>query len=292
MINIRVPAGIGDISWTYSKICNLGEKINWYISDDDPKRSLEYVKLLPLTNSAKYIHWNFHNVADHTLPHNTTKEKLLTLCREKTQSVSPNRWLEQGKTLDSFMPELYTTYHYGFHVPLPDIENMEKYFSAIQNPIGIYTSSYQTNAVWSGWPMNNWVKLITGLRNNIKNLTFIFIGATWDTSYTDDLKKLLPGTDIRDLCGVTHIAQTIEAIRHLKYFIAFPSGLPVLANVLFTPVMMFYPHHLEHIMSTWPDPETIKDLTYKGCIFPKPQQVLDFLFTEYGLQKKLERGQQ
>lgn len=287
MINIRVPAGIGDISWTYSKLVNLNEKINWYISDDDPKRSLGYVKLLPLTESAQYQHFNFHNVADHTLPHDTTKEKLLMLCREKIQSVSPNRWLEQGKTLDEFMPELYTTYHYGLNIPLPDIENIEKYFSPIQNPIGIFTSSYQTNAVWSGWSQNNWIELITGLHNNIKNLTFIFIGATWDTPYTDDLKKLLPDIDIRDLCGVTNIAQTIEAIRHLKYFIAFPSGLPILANVLFTPVMMFYPHHLNHIMNTWTDPVTTKDLRYKGCIFPKPKEALNWLLNKYQLQKKL-----
>lgn len=288
MINIRVPAGIGDISWTYSKLINLNEKINWYISDDAPQRSLEYVKLFPLTESAQYIHWNFHNVADHTLPHDTTKENLLKLCRENIQSVSPNRWLEQGKTLDSFMPELYTTYHYGFNIPLHDIDFVEQAFSKIQNPIGIFTSSYQTNAVWSGWSQNNWIDLITGLHNKIKNLTFILLGAKWDKPYTDDLIKLLPNINLVDLCGQTHIARTIEIIRKLKYFIAFPSGLPVLANVLFTPVMMFYPHHLNHIMNTWPDPETVKNLLYKGCIFPKPQQALDFVIAEYGLQNKLQ----
>lgn len=291
MLKIRVPAGIGDISWTYSKICNLNEKIDWEISDDAPQRSLEYVKALPLTESAKYIHWNFHNVADHTLPWNTTKEKFLELARQSTQNVSPNRWLENFKALNKFMPELYTEYHYPISIPLIDVDYVQTLFSTIKNPIGIFTSSYQTNAVWSGWSQNNWIELLTKLNDYIPDLTFIFIGALWDKAYSDDIIKCIPNLKTVDLVGKTHITRTLEIIRQLKYFISFPSGLPILANILYTPVMMFYPAHLGNMIQTWPDPDSIKDLSYKGCIFPKVNQALEFLFSEYQLDKKLQEDQ-
>ena len=288
MINIRVPAGIGDISWIYSKLVNLDEKINWHISQDNPQRSMDFVNLLPMTEKAQYITENFHSIVNHCLPATITKEKLLNLTRTSIQNIACNRFLEKGNSLNSFIPELYTEYHYEINTSDQDKEfglSLKKYGT---NLIGIYTSNYHNNTIWGGWHIHEWKHFIQQLHNNMLNLTFIFLGATYDKELPEDITKLLSGINIINICGQTTIGQCIETIKNLKYFISYPSGLAVISNVINTPVMMFYPKHLEKLINTWPDPVTIKNKTYKGCTFPTPEQAVQWILYEYHIDEKLQ----
>jgi len=287
MLNIRVPAGIGDISWCYSKLVNLNQKINLWISADNPRRSLDFVKLLPNINKAQYDTKNFHDIVNHSTPHTTTKEDLTQLSQQQILNFSLNRFLEQGNRIENFIPDLPTNLHYSINTTHDDKQYAEKILKLSENPIGIYTSNYINITNWNGWHLDEWKILITKIHKTFPKATFILLGATYDKSFTDDLSKIISPIPHINLTGTTTIAQTIEVIKILKYFISYPCGLPILANIVGTPVMMFYPNHLEKLINSWPDQKTINNNTYKGCKFPTPEQALAWLFNTYHLQDKL-----
>jgi hypothetical protein len=287
MLHIKVPAGVGDISWSYSKVADLNEELDVQISGDNPKRSLEYVKLLPGVVRAEYVPDNFHKIVDYSIPFTTTKQDFLDVARKTFVNFSPNRYLEAGHRLETWIPELPTNFHYSMNTkPLDG----ELHFEIIEVPaklIGIYTSCYHTISHWNGWHLTEWSSAIQKIYSKLPDVNFVLLGAAYDKPFCDDLSNLIQPIPHINLAGKTNNNEIIEVIRQLKYLIAFPSGLPVLANVVGTPVTMFYPPFLWKIYNTWCDPKSIDDLTYKGCMFPKVQEMIDWLFKEYKLQDKI-----
>lgn len=287
MLHIRVPAGIGDISWSYSKVANLGEELNIQISADNPKRSLEYVKLLPGVVKAEYTPENFHSIADNSIPHTTKKQDFIDVARKEFVNFSPNRYLEIGYRLETWIPELETNFHYKINL----FDEKDNVVSGLTNTstryIGIYASSYQNIVHWNGWHLTEWALAIHKINTELPGVTFVLLGAAYDKPFADDLSKLINTVPHINLAGRTSCNMVIKIISILSYLISYPSGLPVLANVVKTPTMMFYPPFLWKIFNTWCDPKSLDDLTYKGCIFPKVTEMTDWLFKEYKLQDKI-----
>lgn len=287
MLHIRVPAGIGDISWSYSKVANLGEELNIQISADNPKRSLEYVKLLPGVVKAEYVPENFHCIVDNSIPYTTKKQEFLDAARKDFVNFSPNRYLESFFRLETWIPELETNFHYHMNTFDEKDSTISGLTKTSTRYIGIYTSSYQTIAHWNGWHLVEWATAIEYIHIKLPKVVFLLLGAEYDKPFANDLSQLIGTIPHINLAGQTSCNMAIRIISILSYLISFPSGLPVLANVVNTPVMMFYPPFLERLIPTWCDPKTIDDLTYKGCIFPKVSEAMEWLFREYKLQDKI-----
>ena len=287
MLHINVPAGIGDISWSYSKLADLGEELNIQISGDNPQRAYDYVKLLPNVVKAVYTPKNFHNIVDNSIPFTTTKQEFLDAARKDFVNFSPNRFLEAGHRLETWIPELPTNLHYKMNL-FDEKENIiSQLISNATKYIGIFTASYHSVAHWNGWHLKEWNEAIRKIHAELPSVTFVLLGAAWDKPFCDDLSKLIQPIPHINLAGRTSCNMVIRIISALSYLIAFPSGLAVMANVVSTPVMMFYPLFLWKIYNSWCDPKSIDDLTYKGCIFPKVPGAMDWLFKEYKLQDKI-----
>lgn len=286
MLHIRVPAGIGDISWSYSKLSDIGEELNIQISADNPKRSLEYVNLLPNVSKVEYTQENFHSIVDNSIPPTTNKRAFLEISRKKFVNFSPNRYLEQGWPLNTFMPDLPTNYHYNIKTTNGDSELATHVNKHGTNLFGIYTSSYQNIAHWSAWHLDEWLEFIRKVKRRIPSATFVFLGASYDKPFCDDLCLCLKGIEHINLAGQTTPAQVIEVIKRLKYFVSFPCGLAVLSTVLRTPVMMFYPSFLEKLINSWCDPYQLADMSYKGCVFPRVNDALNWLLVSYDIINK------
>lgn len=287
MLHINVPAGIGDISWSYSKLADLGEELTVQISADNPQRSLDYVKLLPGVVKAQYTPKNFHNIVDNSIPFTTTKQEFLDAARKDFVNFSPNRFLEAGHRLETWIPELPTNLHYNINTKPLDGTLHSTIIENTQPLFGIFTSSYHSIAHWNGWHLNEWKSFISYMHSKLPSIIFIIIGAPFDKPFCDDLSGLIANIPHVNLAGKTNCNEIIQVIKQLKYLIAFPSGLPVLANVVGTPTMMFYPQFLWKIFNSWCDPKTINDLTYKGCIFPKVREATDWLFLNYQIHNKI-----
>ncbi|GAI16434.1 unnamed protein product, partial [marine sediment metagenome] len=279
--------GIGDISWSYSKVADLGEELNIQISADNPKRSLDYVKLLPHAIKAEYTSENFHSIADNSIPPTTKKQDFLDVARKTFVNFSPNKYLEAGNRLETWIPELPTNFHYKMNL----FDEKDNIVSELTNTsaryIGIYASSYQNVVHWNGWHLSEWAAAIHKIHSELPSVTFVLLGAAYDKPFADDLSKLISLVPHINLAGRTSCNMVIRIISILSYLISYPSGLAVMATIVSTPVMMFYPAFLWKIFNTWCDPKSLDDLTYKGCIFPKVTEMTDWLFQEYKLQDKI-----
>ena len=56
-----VAAGIGDLSWIYSKLKHIGQPLEFQVADGFPRRSLPFLKLLP---GIEYAEYSSHNWFD------------------------------------------------------------------------------------------------------------------------------------------------------------------------------------------------------------------------------------
>ena len=54
ILSFRVPSGIGDISWIYSKLASLNLPLRIEVAAGNPKRALPYLELLPMVQEAVY----------------------------------------------------------------------------------------------------------------------------------------------------------------------------------------------------------------------------------------------
>lgn len=293
MLKFRVPAGIGDISWAYSKLHNFNEPLHFFISDDEPRRALEFCKMLPNVAEAEYAHNNFHELVDNSFPARTPKKEILKKARMGPTNFCPNRHLEAGNRLDTYIPELETTLHYSLKTPNADITYAENTIKTLPNTIGIYPSSYHTAACWNGWHLKEWKDLICLLYQKYPTLNFVLIGAHWDQPFCHDLSNLITGIPHVNLAGHTSIGCTLEIIRRLTYFISFPSGLPIMANVLRTPTFMFFPLHLGKLFHTFADPIDIHNRFFTPSFFESPLKVFHYISEIYrigNLVKEVENA--
>ncbi len=287
MLHLRVPAGIGDISWCYSKLADLEENLAFYISGDGIRRSLPYVQSLPNVVHAEYQNFGFHQISRTCLPHDTSRKEFLSKASGRITHFALNDFLEKGNRIETFMPELPTNLHYNIITSDESKSFAQNTLKHCNVPFGIFTSNFICATGWNGWLLDKWKFLITQLHLTLPQLTFVLLGAPCDKPFVDDLSKIITPIDHINLAGQTDFKSLVEVLKILKYLVAFPSGIGVLANILNIPCFMFYPQHLNKLIYSWPDLKSIKDLSCTGCIFPEPEHVYEWLFKSYKLHNKI-----
>lgn len=79
-------------------------------------------------------------------------------------------------------------------------------------------------------------------------------------------------------CIGAHIGVTIETIRRLDSFVAYPSGLGILGDVLDTPTVMFYwPDFHDPFINTYADPKNVASGRHLNLLFCPPNDALRVL---------------
>lgn len=288
MLKINVPAGIGDISWTYSKLADLNEQLDVRISDDGYHRALDFVKLLPNVIKVEYANFNFHDVYSNPIPRTTTKNQFIEQATKDFVNLSPNIFLERGIRLEEYVPELPTNFHYNINTPKDSKTIAQQVTTLAPVRIGIYCSTYANISAWKGWHLTDWTELINQFNKYMPQTIFVLFGADYDKPFIDDLISMNQGMKCINLAGRTSVSELIEVLKTLHYLVSFPCGIPVLANVLNIPCYMFYPEHLAKLPNTWPDPESILNLSYTGTLFPKPSEVMKHIREVYRLKPKIK----
>jgi len=275
-LKLIVQAGIGDISWIYSKVVNLNIPIEWYVSSNGIQRAHTYLKLLKLTKSVDYINKNFHEIRDASVKANITKQEFLEKATKEKIYFSVNLWLENGYRIENFIPELETNLHYEITTGKAARDMADFIKNKAGKYLTIYCSSYNCIYNWNGWIEKDWKKFLKDIE--YKNIfdTIIIVGASYDTEFAASLKKQLNDENVVDLTGKTDLDLTIEILKNTEYLVAFASGIPILANVLKVPCLMLYPNHLKNLIYAWPDKESIKTGEYKGLLFSEKNQAAEW----------------
>ena len=68
MIRIKVPSGIGDVSWIYSKICNYEGEIELVVCGDGPRRTGPFIDILPGVKNGGYGDFSYHDILREQVP--------------------------------------------------------------------------------------------------------------------------------------------------------------------------------------------------------------------------------
>lgn len=246
-ITFDVAPGIGDISWIYSKILDLAPRchVRFKICGDLPRRSFDFVSLLPGITNAGYGGF-YRNMVKRIVPYKTD---LLSLA-PGTYALSMNPHLEAGRRIELAYPRQTTWHHYRIQTT-----DQHRAFAAAAVDhtlpgarLGFYCSSHKHRPKKGFWSARQWVEFLLKVNEAVPNATFIAIGAEYDDKTVEAYNMLVAalGPDkVRSSIGASAVGSTLETLRRLDYFFAFPSGLAVFCDVLKTPCMMAYWSNIE-----------------------------------------------
>jgi len=293
VLEIQVEPGIGDFSWIYSKLSNIGVPLKVVVPDAKPRRLGQFLELLPNVvdmeyKEPKHVPGRFLTCAiGGEMYAEMSKAEFLEHCKEKDNLIwfSLNVFLEKSNRLETYLPDVPTNFHYDINISDQAIEEADNLLGGKKDYLLLYSSSYKGAAVWKGWNSADWANFINLYREAFGDIDVVLMGAEWDLDHGEAICNHVP--NILNLVGKTKLDVAIEVIKRSSYFVAFPSGLPVLANVVKKPVWMFYPEHLSGLQYSWACPESIESKDYKASLWVPPQDVIKWLDEEYQMKDKL-----
>lgn len=298
-ITFDVAPGIGDISWIYSKVLDLAPRfhVRFKICGDEPRRSFDFVSLLPGITNMGYGGY-YRNMIKRLVPYDTD----LSTLGPGSYAISMNPHLEAGRRIELAYPRQTTHYHYRINT-----NDAHRSFAetAVDHTLpgarlGFYCSSHKHRPNQSFWSAVEWVAFLLKVDAVVPNATFIAIGAPYDDKTVEAYNLLLAalGLDrVKSSLGVSPVGATLETLRRLDYFFAFPSGLGVFCDVLKTPCMMAYWSNVlpqfAHFPRSYADPESLTTQRHLIVPYADPDSIFP-MFAKAGPQwihkRMKERG--
>jgi ADP-heptose:LPS heptosyltransferase len=283
---IKTCQGLGDAAWVLQKLVNAKERFNFQIHAGSPQRGKQIFDLLPqIAASCEYVPGLPYSVVG---PRNIQRQKKYwRLIQEQEFFLSANEYLESGQRIETFLPDLPTSYSLPFQTA--EWEEVVKTDFPEGPYIGIYASAYSTARAWGFWGSTGWFDLIWEMHQYIPEATFVQIGADWDIGVADEIRALMVADHVPFISTIGKpLGYVIEMMKRLTYGFYFPSGLGILSGLLARPSVMFYPEKsLPKLPRTWCDPELIGSSTFKECFFCTPKQIADWVKDVYQLKSKL-----
>jgi len=263
MLKFHVPAGIGDISWCYSKVEELSKQrqVGFIVCGDQPRRSHPYVNILPRIVNLGYSKLSYvPHIEPNLLP---PKDTNLAELKNGTYYLGLNPWLEAGHPLHEAFPMQATNYHYELHLPHPDTLPAARMLRSLpQKKIGFYCSSNRHRPDLGMWTVQQWVAFLEMVKAFHENSVFVAIGAPYDDKTAQVADELAKRHSVYRYLNQPP-CQSFRLMETLSYFFAFPSGLGIMADVLRVPCMMWYWAnlaewgHMGGLFTSYADPETL-----------------------------------
>lgn len=278
-VEFVLPVGIGDISWVYSKIMHLpkfGLQPTIYTPGEAPQRAHEFVRLLPNVEWGGYVETSSgHVMTSHVPAQWPATWGWRPLTDYGRVNVTANCHLELGRRLEDWWPILPTEYHYTIKSE-PAIINKQY--------IGIHLSEREEcgNVFWRIWSDMQWVEFIARLDRALDRPNFLFIGAHYDAMRIDSVARHLPNLRRAWWIG-RDLAETVDMLQKLRYFIGYHDGLSVLANVVRTPALSLMQHHLPGLCQSYADPEDIASGAWCALHVPSVDEAFDW-FMQHGMR--------
>lgn len=282
---IGVCAGIGDNIWLIQKLVNSGERFQFRLADDEPKRGKQIFDLIPsLSESAEYHRFGSLDAIQTNIQ---ASKPRWTDVREESFFLSANRHLELGNRIELFFPDLKTSFEIDWATSDYRLEAC-----SLMPPgskyVGLYGSSYSSVRSWGFWGPAQWMVLADRIMQRWPWAIPVIVGASFDLDLAGDLSRILTDKNIKHLSLVGKpLGLVVEAMKLMSYFFAFPSGLGILSASVKCPTMMFYPPHLAPMIDTWADPKAIESRSYKGLPFCNMDEAISCAVNECGLGSRM-----
>lgn len=279
-MKIGGPAGIGDLSWLYSKLCTLDEPLDYLVADGWPYRAKEYMELLPKVASVEYGKFEYQDILEFEEAQRANDNPLTSwkaVCNLNGTAVllQPNLHLERGKPLKEWMPDLETDYHYSIQISADALNEATKLLAHVERGVGISCASYRGAKAWKTWDFLQWKELCDHLVRAGHRL--VFMGGGWD-----DLTRsvALEFENHTDLVGKTTFEVACAVHKQLPFYVGFSSGLGIIRTVLGLPTMMLWPDHQQPLSTSWADPDDLSSRRYVATPYMEPSLIARLFFRQ------------
>jgi len=262
---ILVPSGIGDFSWTWSKLVTTQDKYIVEYIGGQPDRMQAYMKLLPVDRIASYVSNGnyFTKWAGKQLMHVSRNLRMSPqlpvphrYCElgEGLVFLESNTYLEAGNRLEGWFAQEIpgTDFHYKMNGAL-DKAKRGNYFI-------VNFSSYGTKKAWGYYEVPIAADIVEYLSKSTGWMP-VFIGGTYDDFTSDVYLEMTKRHDgAVNLVGKTpNLTEVVVMLQQARFYFGACSGLMCLSNVLYTPVATYYPPFQtppgRYLAGMWHDPE-------------------------------------
>lgn len=264
---ILVPSGIGDFSWTWSKLVTTGDQYEVDYVGGTPDRMKAYLNLLPKDKIVKFkanpnyaTKWDEENrlvgFPREKSPYIVNVKSYAELNEVEMKYIECNSLLESGVRLEQWLiDEIPNT---DFHYMMDGVLS----HCAKNNYFIVNFSSYGTKKAWGYYEAPETIKLVKFICKKTGFMP-IFIGGTYD-DYTTDICRAIIKENIPaiDLVGKTpELIGSVRLIQQSRFYFGACSGLMALANVMFIPTLVYYPPFPKppgrKLSGTWHDPNVL-----------------------------------
>ena len=277
---IAVPAGIGDVSWIWSKLSTIKDaRFEIYTPDTYPQRTFGWMDLLgykvvPMIGKHGYNDILMQEILKDYTYNNTWEEILSKHEPDDVIYLQPNQWFLQGRSLESWIPDLKTDFHYPIYLSVDVFKVVKNWIGNIELPIGIHMASIKGARAWKAWMPNDWSNFISIMKEKNPKATFILLGGSWDLDMALEVRTLLGKEfDVLDLVGKTSIGSVIEILKRLTYYVGYSSGLNVMMNVLDKPCTALWPDWQNLHMNCHVEPRMVENRDYMGFVYDNPEKI-------------------
>jgi hypothetical protein len=250
-------------------LVDAGNDVGFRIAGNPPHRGSDLVDLLPGIRNL-----GFGRPYQEILENRLDQYYDLTFLDTGTYQVTTNPYLEAGVPLHQIFPSQKT--HYHFDLALVDSRTADSLIASTEDQyrIGVYCSSNSHRPDLGMWSVDEWIIFLEMIKEILPNVTFVMLGAAYDDKTFEVYRQLL----LRKHRVVSALGfclnDTVQVIKQLHYFFAFPSGLGILSDVVNTPCMMWYWSNLikanEKFLNTYCDPESVRRKIHLNVPYIKP----------------------
>jgi hypothetical protein len=280
-LHIIGPSGIGDVSWLVSALWSVRAEIGRFdVLDGYPYRTVPYLEHLgfgsaydkgltyPMIQQFEQVHGYDAQAAGRSWSR-------ITSLGTATVPLECNRWLELGRRLDAWLPDIPCDFHY--QIPqLPEhtagaarviARAMAAHPMSAGPVVGISCASYRGSEAWKTWGRDDWVDCL----RRVMQLGWrpLVLGGAWDDlSYAVACELELP-----DIVGKTSVPEMIEVLRWLDSYIGFSSGLNVIRTVLDRPAFALWPDFQQELSTSWAPQHMLDSRRYIASLWRPVEHV-------------------
>jgi len=256
IIKVNTVQGIGDLMWVYRKLAPLvdGIKFNILLTNNDTtqRRSGDFLATLD-----KCAGVEFTMVPGHK--YDQLAKSKCVIQNSDAFDYAVNAWLEDGIHLDDIdtNPVLW-----DMNLKSEETENLpEKYLL-------VYVSGSERHANRiKQMADGDWVRLIgeTAIEKNLNNI--IFIGAEYDRWKVESVINAMKTLPFNCIPMFADIKKSTHIIKNADYFVAYQSGLCMIAEEFGVQTAMVWFPDLVKMRDTWIRKENIDKKLFTHLYF-------------------------
>lgn len=248
IIRVAVPLGVGDAHWSAQKFKALkahhgGAELHVHINECPDHKTVGYMQVLAEVDVAIFDKMAPNDIHRQLAPYKDPK--WATLAGTKGWNgfdyvIIPNGWVEEGRHMDDFYPELETEYMPELRISEAD---QARALDLMPEPrILLYPSGIGPNEGFHGgwWTPEDWATVVRML--NDAGVKPLFVGASTesDLGYYHKVEVACAGLEYDGIVGKTNLPQILAILQKARAWCGLNCGLGIVSASMKTPTVMFW----------------------------------------------------